>query len=400
MRKIYKLVVPYIIVFITKKIKKGIAYYYLAKTGRVEGKVRIIWQKYLGSAERLNETLENRMTPIIRSKIFGSVASMMSMAEELHLGEIIQKAVPRINLKLSVSQHIIMQSICRFHTPSSKRGSITWYNESILPLLWGKTFSSPQTILNQFDKMINADKNALPEIEEEICRVLLEKGVRPSTLVWDPTNFFTYIENGETLPKKGVSKEKRYDKNIINLGLVVSEQNIPMLHTTYEGNKHESGVITEVVDGLYGRLRKLGQDTGNIVFVFDRGNNSETNISYIGNRFHFIGALKRNQLKHLLDIEMSKFSELYTNRKGNAIRGYRTIEKVYDGEYTIVVTYNEKTAQKQRTKTEESIKKITEHLQKLERSINNPHRGKKATMKGVAQQVDDFLHKQHKVLFS
>jgi len=385
---------------IIKKVKKGRAYYYLVEMARIGGKPKRTWQLYLGSAEKIREDYTRIGRVSVHSMVFGSVASMLSMAEELHFGEIIQKAVPRFNLKLSVPQHIIMQSICRFHAPLSKNGSIGWYNESILPLLWGKTFSSPQTILNQFDKMVNANTNALPQIEEGICRVLLDKGIKPSTLIWDPTNFFTYIEDGQDLPKKGVSKEKRYDKNIINLGLVVSEQNIPMMHTTYEGNKHESGVITEVVDNLYGRLRKLGQDTGNIVFIFDRGNNSETNITHISNKFNFVGALKRNQLKHLLDIELSKFSELYTNRKGNKIVGYRATETVYDAEYTVVVTYNDKTAQKQRIKTEESVNRIKERFQKLEKRINNPHRGKKATMKGVAQQIDDFLHKQHKVLFA
>ncbi len=385
---------------IRKKMIKGHQYYYLVETARVNGKPKIVWQHYLGTPERIKELLGESSNPTIVSRVFGSVASMLSIADDLDLGRIIQRAVPRINLKLSVPQHIIMQSICRFHEPASKAGSIGWYNDSILPLLWGKTFSSPQTILNQFDKMVNAKKDVLPEIEEGICQALLEKGIKPSTLIWDPTNFFTYIDKGEELPKKGASKEKRYDKNIINLGLVVSEQNIPMLHTTYAGDRHESTIITEVVDNLCGRLEKLGQDTKKIVFVFDKGNNSDTNIQHIGDKFSFVGALKRNQLKHLLDVELTKFSDLYTNRKGNVIRGYRTTEKVYDAEYTVVVTYNERTAQKQRMKTEESIKRITERFIKLEKSINNPHRGKKAAMKGIAQQVDDFLHKQHKVLFS
>ena len=385
---------------IRRNVIKGHAYYYLVETAWINGRSKTVWQRYLGTADKIKKFYGGNGKLKVHSVVFGSVASMLSMADELRLGEIIQKAVPRINLKLSVPQHIVMQSICRFHEPASKAGSIGWYNESILPLLWGKTFSSPQTILNQFDKMVNANINVLPQIEEEICRVLLEKGIRPSTLIWDPTNFFTYIEKGENLPKKGSGKEKRYDKNIINFGLVVSEQNIPLMHMTYEGNKHESAVITEVVDNLYSRLRKLGQDTENIVFVFDRGNNSETNIPHMEDRFNFIGALKRNQLKHLLDIEMAKFSDLYTNRKGNIIRGYRTIEKVYDAEYTVVVTYNERTAQKQRIKTEESVKRITERFCEMEKSINNRHRGKKATMKGVAQRVDDFLHKQHKILFS
>jgi len=385
---------------IRRNVIKGHSYYYLVETAWVKGKSKTVWQRYLGTADKIKAFYEKNGNLKIHSKNFGSVASMLSIADELHLNDIIQKAVPNANLKLSVAQHIIMQSICRFHSPASKKGSIDWYNKSILPLLWGKTFSSPQTILNQFDKMVNANTNVLPQIEEEICRVLLEKGIKPSALIWDPTNFFTYIENGEDLPKKGASKEKRYDKNIINFGLIVSEQNIPLMHTTYEGNKHESKVITSIVDNLYSHLRKLGQDTKNIVFVFDRGNNSNTNIPYIRNKFNFIGALKKNQLKHLLNIELDKFINLYTDQKGNTIKGYRTTEKVYGADYTVVVTYNEKTAQKQRIKTEESVKKITEKFCELEKNINNSHQGRKSTMTGVAQRVNEFLYKQYKILFS
>lgn len=385
---------------IRRKKIKGNSYYYLVDVARVNGKVKTVWQKYLGTADKMKELFGQLPSPKVHSMVFGSVAAMLSVAKELHLEEIIHKAVPRTNLKLSVPQHIIMQSICRFHEPASKKGSIGWYDGSILPLLWGKSFSSPQTILNQFDKMVNANENVLPEIEEGICRVLLEKGIKPSALIWDPTNFFTYIEKGENLPKKGSSKEKRYDKNIINLGLVVSDENIPMVHTTYEGNKHESGVIADVVDNLYNRLRKLGQNTEKMVFVFDRGNNSKTNIPEIKSKFHFVGALKRNQVKPLLDVELEKFSDLYTNRKGNVIKGYRTVAKVYGENYTIVVTYNERTSQKQRRKTEESIKGITKGFQKLEESINVKHNGRKATMKGISQQVGDFLHQQHRPLFS
>lgn len=344
---------------------------------RVNGKPKRTWQLYLGSAEKIKEDYTHTKDMNVHSMLFGSVASMLSIAEELHINEIIQNTVHHNNLKLSISQHIIMQSICRFHEPASKKGSIEWYNKSILPLLWGKTFSSPQTILNQFDKMVSANKNVLPEIEEEICRVLLEKGIKPSILIWDPTNFFTYIKKGGELPRKGASKEKRYDKNIINMELVVSEQNIPLMHTTYEGNKRESTIITEIVDNLYNRLIKLDQDTKNMVFVFDKGNNSLTNILLIKKRFSFIGALKRNQLKHLLDIELTEFGDLYTNRKGNVIKGYRTVENVYGAKYTIVVMYNERTAHKQRIKTEESIKRIMKEFNELENNINNPHRGKR-----------------------
>ncbi len=386
--------------FVTKKIKKGIAYYYLIESERIGDKVRVKWQKYLGTAKRLKEVFETGLPLTIQSKIYGSVAAMLNIAEDLDLKEIITKTVPDMNYKLKVWQHILMQSICRFHEPKSKKGSIDWYDDSILPLLWGKTFSSPQTILNQFDKIVGVTDSKIPKIEEEICKRLLENGIKPSVLVWDPTNFFTYIEEGEDLPQKGASKEKRYDKNIINLGLVVSEDGIPLMHTTYDGKKHETKVVTEVVDGIYERLKKLDQDVENLVFVFDRGNNSEDNIEHIDEKFRFIGALKKNQLKHLFDVDLVKFEFLYENKSKNQILGYRTSETVYGKRYTIVVAYNEKTGQKQKLKTEEAVKKIQKKFEALKNSIETKKRGKKATTKGVAKQINDFLYKQYQALFT
>lgn len=385
---------------IRKKVIKGHSYYYLVETARVNGKSKTVWQMYLGNADKIKKFYEEESSPTIHSKVFGSVAAMLSIADELKIKEIITKEVPDLNHKLKVWEHVILQSICRFHEPASKNGSIDWYNKSILPLLWRRTFSSPQTILNQFDKMITRNKNHLSRIEEELCKVLLEKGVMPSVLIWDPTNFFTYIEDGEELPQKGSSKEKRFDKSIINLGLIVSDENIPLMHVAYKGNNHESKVIVDVVDTIHERFEKLGQNTEELVFVFDRGNNSKKNISHIGGKFHFIGALKKNQLKYLFEIGVEKFEDLYTNKKENLIKGYRTTEKIYDEVYTIIVTYNKKTCLKQKAKTDESIKKIRDKLSKLETTINNKKRGKKATTKGVAKQINNFLHKQYQSFFS
>src|SRR3989338_2517519 len=135
-----------------QSFKKGKQVYYrLVQSWRVNGKPRIVWQKYLGNAEKIKEFYEGKST-ILPSKVFGSVAAMLSIAEELNLKEIISKIIPDNNYKLSVYQHIIMQSIYRFNMPFSKSKSIEWYDNSILSLIWKKNFSSPQTIFNQFDK--------------------------------------------------------------------------------------------------------------------------------------------------------------------------------------------------------------------------------------------------------
>jgi transposase len=378
---------------------RGITYYRLVKSGRVNGKPTIVWQKHLGTADKIFDRLE-KLPEHIRSKLFGPAASMLSAADDLQIKDIIEKTIPDKSYKLMLWQHIVMQAICRFHGPMSKSKSVEWYDDSILPLMWKERFSSSQTILNQFDKVINENTSNVDKIEEEICKILISKGIKPSILIWDPTNFFTYIECGEKLPAKGPSKEKRYDKNIINLGMVVSEENIPLKHTVYEGNKRETEVVSGIVDALHERFKILGENADGLVFVYDRGNNSKINVENIDKKFQFIGSLKKNQLKHLYDIPIDKFEDLYVTKKGNTVKGYKTKEMVYGKEYNIVMTFNEKTYQKQKKKTEDSIEKIKEKLKEIELKINSRKKGKKPTTKGVAKQIADFLYKQYQSLVS
>ena len=386
--------------FLCTKIINGKKYHYLEERTKIKGNSIRTWQRYLGPADKIKDFYENNNGKLdIKSKSFGSISAMLSIAEELNLNGIISSIVPDNNYKLSIYQHIIMQSICRFNKPLSRKASIKWFKNSILPLLWKKNFQSPQTIFNQFDKVVGNIENKIPKIEEELCKVLLQKGIKPSTLIWDPTNFFTYIEKGENLPKKGASKEKRFDKNIINLGLVVSEENIPLMHVVYEGNKKESDIITNITEMIHERLKKFNFEIENIVFVFDKGNNSEENIPEIKKRFHFVGSLRMNQMNHLLDIPLSKFEDLYTNNKGNIMKGFRTKENIYGEEYSIVVTCNERGAKKQREKTEISIKKITEKFQEIENIFKKKKKGKKTTTKGLSSRINDFLHKQYIALF-
>ena len=52
------------------------------------------------------------------------------------------------------------------------------------------------------------------------------------------------------MPKKGRGKEKRYDKNIIGIGIATSDENIPILHESYPGNKHDSRNKSDIKVGV------------------------------------------------------------------------------------------------------------------------------------------------------
>lgn len=61
-------------------------------------------------------------------------------------------------------------------------------------------------------------------------------------LLYDATNFFTYINtnNSCTLPQRGHNKQKRNDLRQIGLALMVSrEDGIPLFFDVYQGNESD-----------------------------------------------------------------------------------------------------------------------------------------------------------------
>ena len=76
---------------IRRKVIKGHSYYYLVETGRVNGKSKTVWQYYIGTAEKIKSFYLNPDGNMnLHSKVFGSVACMLSVSEELQFKEIIQ----------------------------------------------------------------------------------------------------------------------------------------------------------------------------------------------------------------------------------------------------------------------------------------------------------------------
>ncbi len=82
---------------------------------------------------------------------------------------------------------------------------------------------------------------ALEAIETAVAAATVARfGVRVQTVAYDAANFFTYLATPtpSTLAQRGHNnKQKRNDLRQVNLALLtISEDHVPLLHTTYPGN--------------------------------------------------------------------------------------------------------------------------------------------------------------------
>ena len=261
----------------------------------------------------------------------------------------------------------------------SKNKTSEWFKDSFLDIIW--SFPHQLNTNNFTNHMDYITDEAMNKIEEDIGKFLINQGLKPSMLFFDTTNFYTYIENGENIPQKGKSKEHRSDKNLIGLGLAVSEENIPLLHESYPGNSPDVKIFKMIFEKLVERLDALNVPTGDIVLVFDKGCNSKTNIDTVLSKMHIVGSIKKNQAEELFSVPLENYEPLYTNRKKHQIKGYRIKKTVFGTEFTVVASYNPGSFKKQSETYKKDKIIILEKLEEIKQSVERIGRGKKKDLR-------------------
>ena len=386
-------------VSLKKKRIKGQIYWYAVKMARVDGKPKQIWQMYLGTAESIAEMKkrsEDRPYVKLRSFQYGKVAALLSISEELNFIEIINKHTNKKEVEgLTVGEYLLLNIIGRCDGSLSENAMHNWFKKSSLNILW--RFPHKLTCQNFLNHYKYLDVDIYKKIENDLCNVLVEKGILPQILFLDESNWFTYIEKGEKLPQKGKSKQFRSDKNLVSVGLAVSEDNLPFMHETYEGNKHDAKIFPKLLDALTERLSNLKITTENLVLVFDKGNNSQINISDVLDKMHLVASAKHNQAKDLLKIPLDEYEYLYTNPKGHKIHGYRTKHEFFGQKFTTVITYNEASYNKQKKSYELKKSKILDNLADLKRRLDS-NRGKSRTISSVEREANEIIYKDFKAI--
>ena len=304
-------------VSLIKKDKgSGKPQWYLVRSKRVNGEPRIVWQKYIGTAKKIKKILENKDKIKIHSFEYGRTVSLLSVSQELNFIDIVNKHTKKKKIKgLTVGQYILLLILGRCNKPLSKTKTADWFENSFLKLKW--VFKHKINCQNFLNHMKYIDKEAMRKIEEDISRRLIKLGIKPKKVIWDTSNFFTYIEKGGDIPRKGKSKQKRNDKNLVSVGLAVSEENIPFFHETYEGNKQDAKEFSEVIEKITKRLKSLKFDIEDVSLVIDKGNNSKENIKDL--EMHVVGSIKLNQVKDHLKTPITDYEFLYKNKKKHKI---------------------------------------------------------------------------------
>lgn len=398
-----RIVYDLIMAVLTKKIISGRPYYYLRECQRVDGKPKIVWQKYLGSVDQIIEKLRAPTPMSVSLREFGASRACFEVARELDVVETIDRFCPKRRTDgLSVGEYILIAALNRCIAPRSKKRIAHWYAKTILPRLLPA--KQEQLVSQRFwENMDRLDVEAIPKIEEEISMRAVDRfGLDLKCLLFDATNFFTFLDSfnlRSKLGQRGKSKEGRTNLRLIGLALLVSaDGDVPLFHHTYSGNQHDSVTFNSISDNLISRCKQFSKGTCDITLVFDKGNNSQENLELIHDKgIHFVGSLVPTHHPELLEIDRNEMHRLDKTQLPQ-VWSHRTEKEVFGVKRTVLVTYNSALYKAQRKTLTREINKRKRKFQHLEESLRRASKrtkGKKPTQKGVTNRMNSILTGRH-----
>ena len=360
--------------FIVGKKQDGKTYYYLAESARVEGKPRIVSQRYLGSAEeiaaRLSETGPGEPDRS-RHLAFGDLAAVWAILERLRVAEIVDEVVGgrRGDARASVGTYIALAVANRLVDPCSKLAFAKW---------WARTAGDrwvrlPAAALDHrrfWDAMDAISGDQLQEIERRILtRMVEEFAVDLSGLVLDMTNFATYIDSANDrapIAQRGHAKQKRTDLRLVGLGLVVStDGGIPLLSHAYPGNRPDVTQFPEMVNEFVTRFGAIAADAGQLTLVYDAGQDSQSNQQLIEDSpLHFVGSLPPSDHPDLLAVPKHRYNTV-DKQRFPGLTAFETTKIIFGHERRLVITHSQNLHNKQARGFDQTLAKAHRQLDEL-----------------------------------
>jgi len=384
---------------IIHKMKKGRPYYYAVESARVNGKPRIVWQKYLGTVDGIVERMERTRPERPREAVLfeaGGAAALLRIAQRLDLMGLIDAAVPKREQGPSVGHYIALAALNRALAPCSKLGIGDWYEQTVLRRLWRfekAAFSSQRF----WDHMSMVSPSAIEAIQTALVpRIRQEFGLDAEVLLYDTTNFFTFLSSTNDrcpVAQRGHSKAKRHDLRQVGLALLVTRDfQVPLFHRVYEGNLPDVSLFPALAQELIARHRQMDAQ-GGATLVFDKGNVSEDAMEQLVLAGQpFIAAVPLSRLPELAATALEQFHEV-SGFPGT--RAFAAPAEAWGKSCRAILAYTESFFTQQLAGVTYNLVKCQKKLLDLEKNLGKwregKMRGKRPTVRQVQASVRAIL---------
>jgi transposase len=337
-----------------KKVISGKPYWYLREMGWVDGKPKMVSERYLGTAAEIEALLEVREQAMLpertRHLAFGAVAAVWGLLSDLGVAAVIDAQIGSrpAGLALSPGTYLALAVLNRVVDPCSKHAFADWWRTTAAD----RFTKIPASALDHrrfWDAFHAVPLPALARIEEQLALTACARfGLDTASVALDMTNFATFIDTGNPrapIAQRGKAKQKRADLRLVGLGLVVTRDGgIPLLSHAYPGNKPDVTQFPHMVTALAARHTALAAATGQhgteMTVVFDAGQNSEANFAVLaGTNLHYVGSVPASDCRDLLAVPADARNVVDTDRFGQ-LSAYDTRRVVYGTSRRTILTHS------------------------------------------------------------
>jgi transposase len=234
---------------------------------------------------------------------FGDIWLALQLINRLGLYDFFKKVMSCERAKVAWADLACVLTISRFCNPSSELYIAEhFYSQTAFSDLMGIPEHQiyENRLYRALDKLL-PHKDALEEHLKERFGELFN--IEYNLLLYDITS--TYFEGeakGNPKAKRGYSRDKRADCKQVLIALVVTKEGIPLGYEVFDGNRHDSTTVEEIIEKMESRYGSADR-----IWVMDRGMTSEENIDFLklGNRKYIIGTPK-SELKRFEKELLSK----------------------------------------------------------------------------------------------
>jgi transposase len=338
-----------------KKISGG-TYWYLREMARVDGKPKMVSERYVGTAADIEAMLEGRDAAMMprrtRHLAFGDVAAAWGMTEDLGVIAVIDAAAgPRPGGQpLSTGTYLALAALNRLVAPCSKAAFADWWRTTAAD----RFTKIPASALDHrrfWDAMHAVTPGMLEQASEAIAAEMVRsEGIDVSSVALDMTNFATFIATGNQkapIAQRGKAKQKRTDLRIVGLGLVVTRDGgIPLTWHAYAGDRPDVTQFPVMTAQLRARYEAacaaagLAADTADMTVVFDAGQNSEDNLAcFAKTGMHYIGSVPASDCADLLALPAKKRKVVDKKRFGG-LTAFDTRRVAYGAQRRAILTHS------------------------------------------------------------
>jgi len=175
-------------------------------------------------------------------------------------------------------------------------------------------------------------------------------------LLYDVTS--TYFEGacaGNGLAKRGYSRDSRPDCLQVCIGLVVTDDGIPLGYEVFAGNRNDATTVEEIVEAME---KKYGR--ANRIWVMDRGMISEANLKFLRSREgqYIVGTPKAM---------LRQFEEYLTRKDWQEVQEGVEVQLVPgpNGDETFVLARSVDRREKEKAMHERFVERLVAALEKM-----------------------------------